>query len=173
MRKLILAVSLLAATQVLAQWREGGKPIPDTAWRKSNGKFGVMLMLSDHPDQFMADWAKPETPKLVTTEVAERGKPIVAFVFFVGCKETNDVCSSTVDFTVLRPDGSEYASEKNVELWKGKAAPPDDRIQLSVANLGIVIEPKDPAGKYLVRATAHDANADLSITVEQAFTVAK
>ena len=174
MKKLVLPIlMLLIAGEAVAQWKETGEPVPDTAWQKSSGKFGVMLMLSDDPERFVADWEKPEPPQLITTDVAERGKPIVAFLFFVGCKERDGVCNSAVDFQVLRPDGSVYASEKNAELWKDKPAPADDAIQLSVANLGIVIEPNDPAGKYLVKATAHDVNAMKSITVEQAFTVEK
>lgn len=173
MRTIMSCVLLLLAAPVFAQWKENGGPIPDTEWRKSSGKFGVMLLLSDNPERFMKDWEKPETPNLVTTEVAERGKPIVAFLFFTGCKEIDGVCNATADFTVYRPDGSEYASEKAAELWKDKPAPPGDNIQLSVANLGVRIEPNDPQGTYRVKAVAHDVNALRSITVEQTFTVEK
>jgi hypothetical protein len=172
MRRLLL-ILLLLPTSLFAQWKQDGKPIPDSPWRKSSGSFGAMLLLSDDPERFMADWEKPETPQLKTTEAAERGKPIVAFLFFVGCTEVDGACNSVVDFTVYRPDGTEYGSDQGGELWKGKPAPRDDTIQLSVANLGIRIEATDPAGKYRVKAVARDLNAKRSIVVEQSFTVAK
>lgn len=83
------------------------------------------------------------------------------------------LCDADVDFTVLKPDGSEYASRKGAELWKGKPAPAKDVIQLSVANLGLVIEPHDPAGVYRVQATAHDRNGARDVSIEQVFTVPK
>ena len=169
MKRLMLCALLLIATPLLAQWKEGGEPVPDTKWRKSDGPFGVMLLLSDEPQKFVDDWNKPETPALHSTDVAKRGTPIGAFVLFVGCKEVEGHCDATVDFTVLRPDGSEYASQKDAEMWKEEA--PGTNLQLSVANLGIRIEPQDPAGKYLVRAVAHDRNAKRNVSVEQTFTV--
>lgn len=60
-----LGMLLLFALPALAQWNEGGKPARDTAWRKSSGDFGVMLLMSDDPEKFMADWEKPETPSPV------------------------------------------------------------------------------------------------------------
>ena len=170
-RVLLALLSLVAASPVLGQWNDNGEAVPDTAWRKSSGKFGVMLLLSDNPEQFMADWEKPEPPNVTTTEVAQRGKPIVAFVIFVGCREVAGKCNSIADFVVLRPDGSEYTAEKGAELWRDKPAPAENHLQLSIANLGIVIEPNDPAGKYRVQVVARDLNAMQTISVEQTFVV--
>jgi len=172
MKKLILLFALIA-TPSYAQWNQDGKPVPDEPWRKSNGPFGVMLLLSDEPEKLMADWEKPETPQMSITNVATRGKPIIAFVFFVGCKPIDGRCQSTVDFTVLRPDGSVYGSSEGGELWKGKPAPSEKQIGLSVANFGIIIEPNDPAGTYTVKAVAHDLNAARSVEVQQVFTVSE
>jgi hypothetical protein len=169
--KKIVCFLILVASPLCAQWYENGEKIPDTSWRKSKGEFGVMVLLSNDPERFMEEWNKPDQPTMRTTDVAERGKPIVAFVFFVGCREKKGICDSEVDFKVLKPDGKEYAAQIGGELWKNKPAGPKGTMQLSVANLGIWIEPQDPAGKYVVRAIARDLNAKRHIIVEQTFTV--
>lgn len=169
----ILLLHIVLTVPLLAQWKSEGVPVPDEPFRKSDGAFGAMLLLTDEPQEFIDAWEKPETPAIKTTDVAKRGIPIVAFVLFVGCKEVKGVCNSTVDFTVLRPDGSEYAKASGAELWKDKPAPAADVIELSLANLGIRIEPEDPSGRYLVKAFVHDLNAFKTIAVEQAFTVAE
>lgn len=171
MRSTVLVVILLFSVPALAQWKDNGVPVPDEPWRRSDGTFGAMLLLSDKPEQFMDDWLKPNPPSMSTTEEAKRGEPIVAFVLFVGCKEVGEVCNSVVDFKVNRPDGTEYASHAGAELWKGKPGPLGDRIQLSLANLGIRIEPEDPAGKYTVTARVTDLNAFRTVELEQHFTV--
>ena len=171
MKPLVLLIGVLLATPLPAQWKEKGVAIPDEPWRKSAGTFGAMLLLTDRPAEFLAAWEAPETPTIKTTEIAERGKPLVAFVVFIGCAEIKGVCNSSVDFTVLRPDGSEYASHKDGELWRNKPGPPKDGLQLGADYLGVVIEPDDPAGKYTVRATVRDVNADRRVELQQPFTV--
>ena len=171
MRATFLLALVLAAISAEAQWNTDGVPTPDEAWRKSTGEFGAMLLLSDKPDEFMEDWSQPDVPVVSTTSEAKRGVPIVGFVLFVGCKEVDGLCNSIVDFTVLRPDGSEYARIAGAELWKGKAPPPDNRIQLSLANLGIRIEPEDPSGEYTVKARVTDLNALRILELEQRFVV--
>ena len=121
----------------------------------------------------MSDWEKPHPPNVSTTDVAQRGKPIVAFVVFVGCREVGGKCNSIADFVVLRPDGTEYAAEKGAELWRDKPAPAENQLQLSTSNLGIVIEPSDPAGEYRVQVVARDLNAMQTISVEQTFKVVR
>lgn len=171
MRATFVFVISLFALPAAAQWNTNGAPVPDEPWRKSVGKFGAMLLLSDKPDEFIADWSQPDMPSISTTSEARRGEPIVGFVLFVGCKELDAVCSSVVDFTVLKPDGSEYAKIAGAELWKGKPAPPEDRIQLSLANLGIRIEPEDPSGEYTVKARVTDLHALRTVELERRFVV--
>ena len=69
------------------------------------------------------------------------------------------------------PDHIVIGTGEGVELWKDKPAPPVDVMQLSVANLGIVIEPNDPAGTYTVKARVSDLNAAQSVELVQQFVV--
>jgi hypothetical protein len=117
-----------------------------------------MLLLTDEPQQFMADWESPpeHRPKMKTVDRVPRNGVVAAFVLFTGCRPVDGVCSSSVDFAVYRPDGSLYSEEKGGELWRGKSPPPTNHVQLSVANLGLKIEPQDPLGRYKIRATVRD-----------------
>ena len=169
--KRLLFAALVVAMPLSAQWKEDGKPIPDEPWRKSAGNFGAMLLLSDDPGDFVDQWRRPETPKIRTTETAERGKPIGAFVLFRGCKEVGGKCKCTVDFTTLRPDGTVYGKQEGIDMWSNPA-PPGENMQLGNASIGIDIEPDDPAGKYTMKAAVHDLNASVSVELVQSFTVA-
>lgn len=170
--KYLLAIFLLVAAPVFAQWNQDGKVVQDESWRKANGNFGVMLMLTDEPQKLMDDWKKPETPRIKTTAVATREKPIAAVIFFTGCTELQGKCNAKVDFDVLRPDGSSYGSKSDASLWE-RSAPPARNLQLSEAYLGIRIEPQDPVGTYQVKARVRDLNANLDIDVSRTFVVEK
>jgi hypothetical protein len=143
---------------VFAQWREGGKPVADTEWRKAWGNYGAMLQLTDKPDEFFAAWEKRGAGVSVhTVEIAKLGEPIVGVVLFSGCTPNNaGLCDSEAHFQIFKPDGSPYGAEEKAELWTGKPPPSEGELQLSVGAIGIRIEPQDPNGTYLVRARVLD-----------------
>lgn len=155
----IFTVLVLWSLSATAQWNENGVPLRDTSSSKAKDGFGAMLLLTDDAQQFVAAWqsSPPEHwPTLKTTDRAPRNKQVVAFVFFSGCRSANGVCDGTVDFTMLRPDGSIYAEHTGLELFQGKPPKPEYNLQLSVANLAIIIEPKDPLGRYTIKAKVRD-----------------
>lgn len=166
--KHLLILVLFVATPAFAQWSQNGKVVQDESWRKSDGSFGVLLMLTDEPQKLMDDWKKPETPRLKTISVATRSKPIGAVIFFTGCTELQGKCNAKIDFEVTRPDGSSYASISDATLWK-LSAPPTKGLQLSETYLGIRLEPQDPTGTYRVIAKVRDLNANLEIVVSRTF----
>lgn len=130
-----------------------------------------MLLLTPDVEKFYEEWRRPETPTIVITKTAYRGKPITAVVVFTGCKARRGNCRIIVDFTVLRPDGTEYGSAKSVAAWVIKPGARKGIVQVSEATLGVVIEPQDPSGEYLVKASVHDRNAKLDLELAQPFTV--
>jgi hypothetical protein len=160
MRSSLLLVALsLCSLQAAAQWNENGAPLPDTPSTKSKDGFGAMLLLSDEPNRFVEEWQSTppdHRPTLRTTDRAPRNRQVVAFLFFSGCRPANGACDCSVDFTVVRPDGSTYAERSNLELWRGKAPTPGSILQLSVANLAITIETRDPLGTYTIKAKVKD-----------------
>jgi len=168
--KRFLLLFLIVSAPVFGQSNRDGRSPVDDGWRKSSGNLEVTLVLTDEPQKVMADWKKPEPPVIKDTSVATRGKPIVAFIIFTGCAEVQGRCKAEVDYVVLKPDGSTYATESSVSLWKYQA-PPTGKLQLSEGYLGVIIEPQDPAGTYQVQATVRDLNANLDVVMYRSFVV--
>src|SRR2546423_6946144 len=154
-----------------AQWWSGDRQVPDEPWRRGKGDFGAILLLTNDAEAFYAEWRKPETPTIKITDVARRGKPITAVILFTGCRAVENKCDIRVDFTVLKPDGSEYGSQKDVPAWKDKPAARKGIVQVSEGSLGIRIEPNDPNGTYLVRAKVRDVYGGTDIELGQPLTV--
>ena len=156
-----------------AQWRDNGRPVPDTEWRKSWGPFGVMFHLTDKPDELFAAWERPGAGVPVsTTEVAKRGEPVVGVIFFSGCTpDAAGLCDSEAHFQVFKPDGSPYDAEEKGELWSGKPPPSEGELQLSVGAIGVLIEPQDPSGTYLVRARLLDNVSRATVELTRTFRV--
>jgi hypothetical protein len=172
LRILVLAAfGLISSTTLMAQWNEGGAPVPDTSWRKSEGDFGAMLLLTDKPEEFLAAW-ETRTPEvsMSATETVRRGSPVMGVVVFTGCAPNEKgLCDATVVYTLLKPDGTVYDKSQEVELWIGKQPPPKYVLQLSLGNLGIVIEPEDPLGRYRMRAEVRDRVSGKILRLERHF----
>jgi hypothetical protein len=173
---LVLLVLVVATGWVGAQWRDGGKEVPDNAWSKHKGEFGVMILLTSDPEGFMRAWEKPPSsdykPVMQKASTVKRGENIVGFLIFTGCKaDKAGHCDTTADLVLRRPDGSIYAEQKEVEVWRAKPAPPPGRLQVSVSNLGLKVEPDDPLGEYRLTALVRDKVAGISLDLESRFRV--
>ncbi|OLE55301.1 MAG: hypothetical protein AUG51_03835 [Acidobacteria bacterium 13_1_20CM_3_53_8] len=167
----LLSLILIAAQPSFGQWQRNGERTEDEAARKSVKGFGAHLILVERPREFVDMWQRPETPNIETISSVKPNQPFGAFILFAGCKPNSaGVCDCEVDFDVYKPDGSLYAERKGLELWK-QHAPPPQNLQLSVANLVLRMSAHDPVGKYKVKATIRDNNADVKFDVETTFTL--
>ena len=167
----LLVSILFGVSMTTAQWKKGDERVADTADRKSVNGFGGQLIIVENQRAFIEEWKKPETPKITPVKSVKRNVVVGAFVFFAGCKpDAQGVCNSEVDYFVYKPDGSIYAEQKALPLWK-EQAPPTPNIQLSSAILAIRMEEKDPAGEYKVKAKVSDLNANVSFELETTFKV--
>ena len=153
-------------------WMENGKPVADTAWAKSAGDFVAQLVFSDTPNDTFKKGDKPEPAALLSgTTKAMRGAPIVAVVYFAGCApNAKGNCEATVRYTAQGPDGKPWSDPIEGELWVDKPPPGKGQMQLSVKNMGIVIEPTDALGVYKVRAEIDDKVAKKKMVLEKEFT---
>jgi len=151
---------------------ENGKPVPDTAWAKSDKDFSAQLVFSDTPNDTFKKGGKPEPAALLSgTTKAMRGTPIVAVVYFAGCApNAKGNCEATVRYTAQGPDGKPWSDPIEGELWLNKQPPGKEQMQLSVKNMGIVIEPVDALGVYKVRAEIEDNVAKKKMVLEKEFT---
>lgn len=141
-------------------------------WSKSENGFSAFLVLSDRPDDVLSTWTTSTVALPVRmADTVTRGVPIVAFVFFAGCKaDENGLCNASADFTILKPDGSVYVSFSDRDLWKQKPVPPRGMLRLSAEYVGAVIEPEDPLGRYEFRVSVHDLNGGTTLELRRAFT---
>jgi len=175
----LLLLALLAPTLAFCQGLEDGAVVatttPELAWQKEVDGFAATLLLTRRPDRFLSSWAArrgaEDKPEIQSTSQAARGEPAVAFVLFSGSVPgATGQSDATVDFQVLRPDGSEYARLEKADLWQGKEAPPEGIVQLGATSLGVVAEPEDPLGVYTIQAHVCDQIAsrclDLKRTLE-------
>lgn len=175
MRKILLVAGLALLWPAIspAQWKIDDSPVPDQTWRKSDGDFGVMLVLTDKPGEFFAAWEKPTSGVSMSEALtASRGAPIMGVVLFTGCavNKSGD-CDATVTYTVLKPDGTIYGDAPEGELWIGKRPPARNELQLSIGNMGVRIEPGDPLGRYTMRAEVRDRIAGKTLRLERTFDV--
>jgi hypothetical protein len=135
-------------------------------------RLSAVLVLSDNAEDVISSWATQTVSVPVrAVDTIARGVPIVALVFFTGCRpDENGLCNASADFTILRPDGSVYAEFADRDLWKRKPAPPDGTLRLSAEYVGAIIEPDDPLGRYEVQVSVHDLNAGTTLELRKAFT---
>jgi len=170
--RFLLAIAVLATLLTSAAVAADGKEPLEKPWAKADGDFGVMLILTDKPDQLSADWEKPtEGVRISETQTASRGVPVATVVVFAGCApDANGNCQATVQYTVYGPDGKPYGDPMEGELWIDKPPPAKGHIQLSMGGMGIVLEPEDPLGDYKVKAKVVDKVANKTILLEREFT---
>jgi hypothetical protein len=131
------------------------------------------LVFTDKPDELFAAWEKPGKAAVVISETptAVRGVPIVGVVFFAGCgTNAKGKCDATVRFTAETPEGKPWGEPLESELWVDKPPPGKEQMQLSVGNMGIMIDPGDPLGVYRVKAVITDKVTKKKMVLERSFT---
>ena len=173
MREIILAAFLIASVPVHAAWIDkSGKSLPDTDARKANGDFGAHLVLVGDEGQLFDRWSTPSnTVDVATIDKVPVNGPVNAHIIFGGCtKDKKGLCDVGVRFRVTRPDGGVYAETPSMEVWREKPAPPGTSIELGVDYLKVIIEPRDPLGKYRVFARVRDNNSGVVLELEAPFT---
>jgi hypothetical protein len=172
----LLAIgAVLLAGSASGQWQQNGEPVPDEPWRRSDGDFGAMLMLTDRADDFLAQWQQPARPgyrpSLHSVSEARRGDTVTALILFTRCEASVlGECRSDLDWRVVRPDGSLYASHREVELWNAPP-PPRGALQLGAGELTFEIERDDPFGRYEIHADVHDRVGDRRVSLVRVLTV--
>jgi hypothetical protein len=170
----LVCLAACSTTSSDRQWHAAGQALSQSSFRKSSGSFGGMLLLTTNPAEFVSEWENKrveEDPHIQTAYEIHQGDTIAAFVVFGGCQaDGRGLCNSSLDYVVIRPDGDLYAKKEGLMLWNDAPAP-SPLIQLAPASLGIRIEPQDPLGEYIVRATIRDLVAAKTLILEQRFTV--
>ena len=155
-------------------WKdEHGKLVPNTDFRAAVGGFGGWLVVT--PD---ADWqtkwdTSPETvPRFTTAETVKRGGELFILIFFSNPKLTDkQMADITCDIDVTRADGSSSIHQLDLVCFRGELKGAPTNIYLSAPTIRFIGEPKDPAGKWLVRVILKDNVRHVSLPLKTSFTL--
>lgn len=128
------------------------------------------LLVIDRPGTIFQRWKQGE--ELASVTRARRGEPMAALILFTDCApDRRGLCDVKVDMTIVDPRGKVYGEAKGSEVWVGKPAPARGATQPSVDYMLIEIEPKDPRGKYVVKAHVTDRISQKAIDRQWTFDV--
>jgi hypothetical protein len=131
------------------------------------------LLVTNQPGTVFMRWEQGQKFELSNVKMARRGEPVAALVLFSGCRPNKEGnCDVKMDMVVLDPTGRVYGESKDTEVWVGKAAPAPGTTQLGVGYMMIRIEPKDPPGKYRIKAHITDRIAGSVLDRDWSFGVA-
>ena len=171
----LMGLALAAAAPAVAQgtptersfaWRINDKiASPDASLASKNG-LGLQMMITADYDGFWKAWEGPTPPHLSVTDRVERGRPVNAMLIFSGCKAGADGnCNVTALYNITAPDGTPYGEPQSAIVWRLLPAP-GYNLQLSEGSIGMVVEPGEQLGRYVLKATVTDHVAGTVLTVE-------
>lgn len=133
-----------------------------------------MYIVEDHAG-LLESWASRSQPfdlaSLPNIDYVSKGLEAHVVLFFVNCLKPSTCGSDFVaDFTVLKPDGSEYGTYRGRRMWSGDP-PPEDLFRLALPYVVFVAEPDDPVGPYHFRARISAAGTDNAIDLSRTVVV--
>jgi len=181
----VLLFFVLASTVTAAQFRyeihlsPGG---PAGTW---DGPLGAELILTDNSRALMNEWNRaaqvPVDPASFPwgravvvfrdTDLAERGVPLLAGVFFTGCASGEDGrCRAVVRYRVDTPGGDSWIAPQMKNVWLEAVPAWKDATAFGEEPLELVIGPDDPLGVYTVQAEVHDLVSDRRVSLSRTFT---
>lgn len=173
---------VLALVNPLAAQPEGSEPSSeqaapdDLSWRKRNGDFGAVLLLTRQGKSFREAWAQPARPgyqpEIRATEQTIRQENVEVVVMFSGCRgDDTGRCAAEVDFKVFQPDGNLYAKTNPAPLWNGQAPVSTTNLQLGQSSLILRIEDEEPLGVYRIAAHVCDTTTQQCVDLERTLEV--
>ena len=167
-----LATLALFASAQSSYWRdEQGRPLPDTAARKSSEGFAGWLLIT--PDEnWKEKWETPSStvPNFNEAKKVARGKKIFTLIFFAnpsldGAGMANVAC----DLKATRPDGSSSIDARDVPCFQGKIRGEPMNLYLSAPVVEFVGEPTDQSGIWRIEVTLKDNNRGATLALATSF----
>mgnify|MGYP006954411743 CR=1 FL=1 len=136
MKKLLLLFVIFIPLVAQAAWIDGkGKPLAETESMRSDGDFGVQLVLTPDDNKFRQSWnSTKNTPTLSSTTSVRLGSSVAAVLIFHGCApNATGVCDVVSDFILQSPDGTKTPAGAG-PVWS--SAP----LQGGLPQLGLIIK---------------------------------
>jgi len=166
---LLLALGLAAApARAAPDTKPLAAPPPPAAPRLAEGEgragdLHIIQLWTADSDAFLAEWARPTPPKLVTGNRTTRNRPLSQFIIFGGCRaDAAGHCHLTARITITDPDGAPYGDPMAFAIWDDQPAPPPKRLILSPNSIGLVIEDGEKLGTYRVHLAVTDEHAGVT-----------
>ena len=150
-----------------------GKSVQNIKNMRSDGDFGVHLVLTPDEKQFRHSWDTTNgTPNLRSTDTIHVGSSAAAMLIFHGCKpNTMGVCDVISIFTLEDPNG-EKTSTGEYPIWT-EAPPRAGLVQLGRASVNIGFSTTDPVGNYKITANVKDKISGRTLSLTENFKVVK
>lgn len=171
---LIVLCSSLHAANGFSQWFANGRFIQESSSQKMTNGYGAKLDFTTEGD-FLNNWRT----HWKSVSKVKHNTGIYMVVFFVNVNAIPHADKDiTFDITILKPNGSIYASFPDMAAppYRGPITGPmtDSRcLDLAPHFVAIQIQPKDPAGAYLVEAMVKDNIHRISFRLEKQLMVEK
>jgi hypothetical protein len=161
MRLLLATVLAVLATPASAQSGDAFGLPPEA--RARQGEFVAAVVTTDDLEGFVRAWSDGH-PQSAITRTAVRGRELKILVLIQGCGAAADgKCNLTGRFTFLLPNGAEYGTINDDNLWK-QAPRADGTIQVALGPT-LVVDPPDPMGEWTLRAEITDVVRGSTVTV--------
>lgn len=166
MRTPIGIAAMLAALAPLPLFAEQpGKAADREVIQAEAGDFKIIHLWSTQPDAFLKAWSGPTPPQLPSSGRMKRNQVIQQFILFANCTRDNaGHCHLAARMEITAPDGSRYGEVLEFDALDGPAPATPNVIGLTSAGIALVIEDGEQLGRYRVRLTVTDTNADLTVT---------
>lgn len=174
MKKLILLFAIFVPLVAQAAWIDGkGQPIADTESMRSDGDFGVQIVLTPDDNKFRQTWnSTKNTPKLSSTNSVRLGSSVAAMLIFHGCApNATGVCDVVSEFILQSPDGAKTSAGAG-PVWSS-APLQGGLLQLGLASIKVGFDNKDPAGNYKIIANVKDKISGRTLSLSAGFKVTK
>jgi hypothetical protein len=172
-----LVVGLALGTSALAQeaaWiDEHGRPVPETAARRSiNGLAGSLLVTPDANWREKWDTPANTVPHFNEAKTVERGRQVFVLIFFSNPKKGVDGRADlTCDLEAVRPDGSVSSHEENAVCYRGELKGDAYAMYLATPVIGFTGDADDPAGTWTVRVSLKDNLSKTVLPLKTSFTL--
>lgn len=153
-------------------WIKDGEITPQQEHSKYKDGFGAQLLLIE--DQtFFSTWNHPvDSIRIPTISTATKGKPLFAIILFANpAIGGNKKCNVIADMVIKDPNGKVYAKIDDCNIRQFKPGLPSNELGVGIDYMGVIIDPKDPAGTYTVEATVKDQNRNVTLDLVTKFTV--
>lgn len=174
LRLTLLLAALAISMPVLPSgwaWRDaGGRPLPDTAARKSVKGFGGWLLVTSDNDWERKWNASSGVPQFSEATTASEGDRLFVLIFFSNPHLSREgQAEITCDIDVERPDGSYSVHQTDTVCYNGNLAGPPTNVFLALPVIGFVGQHGDPSGKWMVHVLLRDKLGHVQLSLEANF----